>query len=122
MLTNGFAVGDLFDPDLSSQQIDKVVKSVLSMRQGRHHKHRVYRDGSERFPMRPKRVHAPPAVSTDTNCVASYDVEAVLAQRGGRDRKELLVRWEGYGTEHDQWQPRSELARTVVAEAPHCSR
>lgn len=74
---------------------------------------KLYRDGSERFPTRPKRLHAPPAVSADTNGVASYEVEAVLAQRGGRGNKELLVRWEGYGAEHDQWQPRSELTRTA---------
>ena len=74
---------------------------------------KLYRDGSERFPTRPTRLHAPPAVSADTNGVASYEVESVLAQRGGRGRKELLVRWKGYGAEHDEWQPRSELVRTA---------
>jgi len=74
---------------------------------------KLYRDGGERFPTRPTRLHAPPAVSADTNGVASYEVESVLAQRGGRGRKELLVRWKGYGAEHDEWQPRSELVRTA---------
>jgi hypothetical protein len=74
---------------------------------------KLYRDGSERFPTRPQRLHQPPAVSTDTNGTASYEVECVLAQRGGRGRKELLVRWKGYGAEHDQWQPRAELMRSA---------
>ena len=39
----------------------------------------------------------------------------MLAQRGSRSRREMLVRWKGYGSEHDQWQPRSELARTAPA-------
>ena len=74
---------------------------------------KLYRDGSERFPTRPKQLHQPPAVSADTNGVAAYEVESVLAQRGGRGRKELLVRWKGYGAEHDQWQSRPELMRTA---------
>jgi len=80
---------------------------------------KLYRDGNERFPTRPKQLHQPPAVSTDTNGAASYEVDSVLAQRGGRGRKELLVRWKGYGAEHDQWLSRSEVARSaseVIAE------
>jgi hypothetical protein len=75
---------------------------------------KLYRDGSARFPTRPQQLYQPPAVSTDTNGAASYEVECVLAQRGGRGRKELLVRWKGYGAEHDQWQPRAELARSAA--------
>ena len=74
---------------------------------------KLYRDGSERFPARPQPLHQPPAVSTDTNGAACYEVECVLAQRGGRSRRELLVHWKGYGAEHDQWQPRKALARTA---------
>ena len=58
-------------------------------------------------------------MDTDTNGVARYEVECVLAQRGSGARRELLVRWKGYGAEHDEWQLRSELVRTaplVVAE------
>jgi hypothetical protein len=58
-------------------------------------------------------------VLTDTNGVASYEVECVVAQRGAGNRRELLVRWKGYGAEHDEWQRRSELIRSapvVVAE------
>jgi hypothetical protein len=74
---------------------------------------KLYRDGSERFPTRPQQLYQPPAVSTDTNGAASYEVECVLAQRGGRGRKELLVRWKGYGAEHDQWLSRTEVARSA---------
>jgi hypothetical protein len=75
---------------------------------------KLYRDGRERFPSRPQRLSAPPAVSADTNGVASYEVEAVLAQRGALRRRELLVRWKGYGAEHDEWKLRNELARTAA--------
>jgi hypothetical protein len=74
---------------------------------------KLYRDGSERFPTRPKQLCQPPATDTDTNGAASYEVECVLAQRGGRGRKELLVRWKGYGAEHDQWLSRTEVARSA---------
>lgn len=64
---------------------------------------------------------------TDSNGVASYEVESVLAQRGAAGRRELLVRWKGYGAEHDEWQRRSELmqsAPTAVSEfdARQCDR
>jgi hypothetical protein len=76
---------------------------------------KLYRDGSARFPTRPQPLHQPPAVSADTNGVASYEVDCVLAQRGSRYRGELLVRWKGYGSEHDQWQPRRELMLSAPA-------
>jgi hypothetical protein len=46
----------------------------------------------------------------DTNGTPSYEVEALLAQRGKGVRRELLVRWLGYGAEHDE---RSELTRSA---------
>src|SRR4029079_11978804 len=71
------------------------------------------RDGRALFPGRPQRLPLPPAVSADTNGVAEYEVEGGLAQRGSGSRRELLVRWKGYGAEDDQWQSRSELLRTA---------
>ena len=59
-------------------------------------------------------LNQPPAVETDSNGVARYEVECVLAQRGAAGRRELLVRWKGYGAEDDQWQPRSQLIRTAA--------
>jgi hypothetical protein len=75
---------------------------------------KLYRDGRAPFPDRPQRLSQPPAVETDTNGVASYEVECVLAQRGAASRRELLVRWKGYGAEDDQWQPRSQLVRSAA--------
>ena len=74
---------------------------------------KLYRDGRALFPGRPQRLYQPPAVERDTNGVASYAVEAVLAQRGAGARRELLVRWKGYGAEHDEWQLRSELSHSA---------
>jgi hypothetical protein len=75
---------------------------------------KLYRDGRTLFPNRPQRLPQPPAVETDSNGTASYEVECVLAQRGAAGRRELLVRWKGYGAEDDQWQLRSELLRTAA--------
>jgi hypothetical protein len=74
---------------------------------------KVYRDGRSLFPTRPQQLHQPPAVLTDSNGAASYEVESVLAQRGSAGRRELLVRWKGYGAEHDEWQRRSELMQSA---------
>jgi hypothetical protein len=76
---------------------------------------KMYRDDHALFPGRPRRLGQPPAVDTDTNGAKSYEVEAVLAQRGGSARREMLIRWKGYGPEHDEWQRRSELIRTAPA-------
>ena len=74
---------------------------------------KLYRDGRTQFPTRPQQLPQPPAVDHDSNGVASYEVDSVLAQRGGSNRRELLVRWKGYGAEHDQWQPRAQLIRSA---------
>jgi hypothetical protein len=73
---------------------------------------KVYRDGRALFPGRPQRLQKLPAVSVDTNGVASYEVDSVMAQRGVGPRRELLVRWKGYGPEDDEWVRRSELVHT----------
>ena len=62
---------------------------------------------------------------------------AVKDETGSQNRK-FLVRWEGYGDEHDSWQPRNNLPPAVVNEfliannlydfewpggrCPHCDR
>ena len=74
---------------------------------------KLYRESDARFQTRPQRVHRPPAVDTDTNGVGTYEVESVLAQRGTGSRRELLVRWLGYGPEDDEWQPYAQLNRSA---------
>jgi hypothetical protein len=74
---------------------------------------KVYRDGSSLFPDRPVRNYQPPSVDADTNGDARWEVECAVAQKGTGNRRQLLVRWKGYGTEHDQWKSRSELVRTA---------
>ena len=68
---------------------------------------KLYRDGSPAFPHRPQRFSQPPAVDADTNGAALYEVECVVAQRGKSGARQLLVRWKGYGPEHDEWIQRS---------------
>ena len=74
---------------------------------------KLYRDGRAQYPDRPQRHTQPPAVSRDTNGDTEYAVECVVAQRGPARRRELLVRWEGYGSEHDQWKSRRELLESA---------
>jgi len=76
---------------------------------------KVYRDGRSLFPTRPQQLQQPPAVEHDSNGVARYEVESLMAQRGKGKRCELLVRWKGYGAEDDQWKLRSELMRETPA-------
>jgi len=75
---------------------------------------KLYRDGTGLFPGRPLKHTKPPEVEADTNGVKSYAVESVVAQRGSANRRELLVRWVGYGPEDDQWKPRRELLQSAL--------
>ena len=52
-------------------------------------------------------------MDNDSNGNARYEVDSVLAERGSAWRRELLVRWKGYGPEDDQWKSRTELLQEV---------
>jgi hypothetical protein len=62
----------------------------------------------------------PPAVLLDGSL--EYEVEQIMAQRerrvGKRTRNEYLVKWLGYGHEHDTWEPEANLSNCarLVAE------
>jgi len=57
---------------------------------------------------------------TDPKVVAMHDqqefvLEEILAHKGDRHRRgtmEFLVRWEGFGPEHDSWEPYANLRHT----------
>ncbi len=72
-----------------------------------------YKDGRTAFPDRPLRFSHPPAVDRDTNGAPQWEVECLLASRGSDRRRELLIRWKGYGPEHDEWRRRSWLVRSA---------
>ena len=46
-----------------------------------------------------------------------YTVERVLAHRdtryGRKSVREYLIRWQGYGPEHDTWEPHTNMANAV---------
>ncbi|KZV78404.1 hypothetical protein EXIGLDRAFT_595372, partial [Exidia glandulosa HHB12029] len=52
-----------------------------------------------------------PAPRWELEPVQEYQVEKLVAHRNNRSRKqvEYLVRWEGYGPEHDSWLTAREL-------------
>ena len=58
-----------------------------------------------------KLVHFPPPVDLENN---SYEVERILAHKDkGRRGKKYLVRWVGWGPQHDTWEPRSHLSNCL---------
>ena len=47
-----------------------------------------------------------------------YAVDKILAMRGktGSKKREFLVRWQGYGPEDDQWEPRNHIHPDLIKE------
>lgn len=64
------------------------------------------------------RLQPPPPPTVMDDGGLSYDVERILMHRWVRSGKaaklEYLVRWEGYGPEHDSWEPEAELAHNIM--------
>lgn len=60
--------------------------------------------------------HAPePLVNEDGDI--EYFVEAIVGSRRRRRKLQYLVRWRGYGPDHDEWLPSREVKDTVALDA-----
>ncbi len=45
-----------------------------------------------------------------------YVIEKIIKHRGDDDTREYLVRWEGYESEDDTWEPSTHFSGTVLAD------
>jgi hypothetical protein len=65
-------------------------------------------------------VQPPPPLFFDDG-VPHYEVEAVLkhrlVRRGKRHVKQYLIKWAGYGPEHNTWEPESHLNQACLDES-----
>ncbi len=57
-------------------------------------------------PVRP----APEAVFTDAEGQEHFEVEAIITHRGNGRRRRFLVKWVGYESHDNTWEPESNLA------------
>lgn len=68
------------------------------------------------------KVHPPPPLYYDDG-VPIYEVEAVLKHRevkkGKRVVKQYLIKWTGYGHEHNTWEPEKHLNQACLSEYWH---
>jgi hypothetical protein len=64
----------------------------------------------------------PPSAPIEVQGERLYNVEAIIEHRdikkkGRRIRREYLVSWEGYGPEHNSWEPENNLKHNVALRA-----
>jgi len=65
----------------------------------------------------PGRKAKPPPPPDLVDGIEEFEVEEILDSRQRRDRLEFLVKWKGYGTEENSWEPASDVyAPAKVAE------
>jgi hypothetical protein len=53
--------------------------------------------------------HQPPPLPVEVDGGLEYEVEEVLAHRGDGRVRRYLVKWLGYGPEHNSWEPVGNL-------------
>jgi transposase InsO family protein len=70
---------------------------------------RPYEDPSARFPGRVVEPQPPVVVDGEEE----YEVEAILAHREHRRRREYLVKWVGYPSLHNTWEPLTNLGNAM---------
>ena len=56
----------------------------------------------------------PPLPPIEVDGELEFEVEAILEhrdlRRGGRTRREYLIKWLGYGPEHNTWEPERNVS------------
>jgi hypothetical protein len=69
----------------------------------------------------PDHTAEPPPAPVLVDNHTEYFVEALLAKRGAGKRAKYLVRWLGYGPEHDSWLPYAEVCDLEAFENFACT-
>ncbi|POM71432.1 Pol protein [Phytophthora palmivora] len=71
-------------------------------------KMRVQKDTAEKEPRTQTRARAPPAL-LDRNGELHYHVERVVQERRRSGKRQLLVKWRGYPSSQNSWEPEDRL-------------
>ena len=56
--------------------------------------------------------HEPAASDTQDSTDTLYNIEQILKHRNRRGKKQILVKWEGYGSEHNSWIDETDVVQT----------
>jgi len=62
----------------------------------------------------PSRTHTLPGTVTANATAPRYEVEHLIRHRTQKDKLQFLVKWLGYGHEHNSWQNREDIAKDIV--------
>ena len=68
-------------------------------------------------------VTPPPPLQVDADGIPIYEVEEVLEHRPLRQNRQntwqFLIKWKGYGHEHNSWEPYSNIANPDITLQPY---